>query len=690
MAARSRFDQLGVSLPGNPRDATGARLRVFSAAATRVDCVVYRAEAPASLAERFTLTGLGDGVFEGFSPALTEGASYEIFAAGPSGVHHDFVPTRPLIDPYARGLIELGAGRRAAVIDNEFDWGGIDRPDIPIDHTIIYELHVKGFSQLNPRVPEALRGTYAGLAHPASIEYLQGLGVTSVELLPIHAFITEDALRRDGRKNYWGYNTVGYFAPHPGWASGSARKAGPSAVAREVKAMIRALHQAGIEVILDVVYGHTAEGGPDGPTASLRGLDNASYYRQDPHGNYIDTTGCGNSLNAALRPVQNFILDSMRYWAEQYRVDGFRLDLAATLGRNEAGDFTPEHPLLSAMLLDDVLRSRKIIAEPWDVGRDGWQTGRFPHGFLEWNDRYRDRMRDFWLSDTRLLRESGAAGSGIGRFATRLAGSSNTFSEQRGPLAGINFITAHDGFTLYDLCSYDQKHNQSNGEDGRDGSDNNNSFNHGAEGRSDDASIVADRSLSMRNLFGTLLLSAGIPMILAGDEHARTQLGNNNAYCHDDETTWLSWEPDGTGRALGEHVRKLIALRKQHRALRPEYFARRGERVENASQMDWFNADGQTMTEEQWNDPAARTLQYLATAIDNDPSKAPDRILLIVHARDTAQAVTLPVISRASGFSLLWDSADETPKSGPEGAAYVAGGATVSFTRRSMRLFEVV
>jgi glycogen operon protein len=528
-----------------------------------------------------------------------------------------------------------------------------------MSRSVIYEAHVKGLSELNPDVPADLRGTYAGVAHPATIAHLTALGITAVELLPVHAFVSEAHLRETGLTNYWGYNTLNFFTPHPAYATRSAQQAGPSAVLREFKGMVRLLHQAGIEVILDVVYNHTSEEGKGGPTSGLRGIDNASYYRQTDAGEYIDDTGCGNSLDFGQMPARRLVLDSLRYWAEEVRVDGFRFDLATVLGRDESGEYTREHPLLYAIADDPVLRGRKLIAEPWDVGAGGWQTGNFPDGWSEWNDRYRDRARTFWLRDIADARAHGAPPTGVGSFATRLAGSSNTFAPERGPVASLNFVTAHDGFTLADLVSYDRKHNEANREDNRDGTNDNRSFNHGAEGATDDPEVLAARRRAMRNLLGTLLLSAGVPMITAGDEFGRTQHGNNNAYCQDSELTWLDWTLDGWQQDLLATTQTLVRLRAENPALRPLRYARLGASVPGASEMDWFDASGATMSQDDWQSPENRTLQYLAASTPE--FEEPNRILLIVHGLESDVDVTLPPHEGVTGYTLLWDSADERP-----------------------------
>ena len=413
---------------------------------------------------------------------------------GPHTPGNTFNPGTLLVEPYAKGLVSGGyEDWRSVVIDGSFDWGGVTKPAVPMDRTVIYEGHLKGLSKRHPLVPPALHGTYAGLAHPAMIEHFLTLGVTSIQLLPVHAFATEPRLLQHGLTNYWGYNSLNFFTPHGAYATEENRRQGPEAVLREFKGMVKLLHQAGLEVILDVVYNHTAEEGIGGPRTSLRGIDNRSYYRQHDDGVYVDVTGCGNSVNTSTDAAARLILDSLRYWANDVQIDGFRFDLAATLGRDAAHHFTPDHPLLRAIVDDPALEGVKKISEPWDVGMGGWQTGNFGDGWHEWNDRYRDRVRNFWLSDVDYARRASTAPVGIGGFATRLSGSSNTFSVERGPLASVNFVTAHDGFTLRDLVSYDVKHNVGNGEQNRDGADTNRSFNHGAEGATSDEGILATR-----------------------------------------------------------------------------------------------------------------------------------------------------------------------------------------------------
>ena len=666
----------------------GGVIRVWSANATAIELVVFDEDDLDWAAVRVPLERDADGVWQASSAALTPGARYGLRVDGPPGIEHAFNPVHTLLDPWARGLQRAADGSwRGVAVDSlaaeGFDWGGVGKPRVPLDHTVVYEAHLKGFSKLNERIPDRLRGTYAGLAHDASLEYLTGLGVTTVELLPVQAFVPEERLVRQGQVNYWGYNTLGFFAPHAPYASADAQAGGPAAVRREFAGMVKRLHEAGLEVVLDVVYNHTAEEGRHGPTYSFRGIDNASYYRHDVHGRYVETTGCGNTLDFGTDAAMRLVLDSMRYWADELQVDGFRLDLAATLGRDALGAYSPDHPLLQAMLADPVIGSGKLIAEPWDVGPFGWQTGNFAPGFAEWNDRYRDRMRDFWLGDLRRERH-GEAGSGIGRFATRLAGSANTFAHERGPLASLNFITAHDGFTLADLTAYDVKHNLGNGEHNRDGSDHNNSYNHGVEGPTDDPGVASARRRSIRNLLGTLLLSAGVPMLTAGDEYGRSQRGNNNAYCHDSELTWLAWDPAERDGAIEATVRHLLRLRHENPALRPVRYGRFGERVPSASQLDWYNARGETMTIDHWNDPSQRTLQFLAASTPEFEEF--NRILLVVHASETDAEVLLPEHPGVDDYELLWDSAREEPD-GDLGTRHVPG-ERLGMAPQSMRLFR--
>ncbi len=583
---------------------------------------------------RIPVTDCDGGVWHVFVPGVGSGQAYGYRATGPwdpaRGLRCN--PAKLLLDPYARaltGTVSFGpellghsvtdpdapsdadsaasVPRSLVVAAGEpFRWRNGAHPERPYQDTIIYELHVKGFTMRHPGIPPELRGTYAGLGHQAAIQHLTDLGVTAVELLPVHESIPEGFLVQRGLTNYWGYNTIGYFAPHQGY-SAAVRAGSPGGQVDEFKAMVDALHAAGLEVLLDVVFNHTAEGNHLGPTFCFRGLDNPAYYRLDPAdpARYVDTTGCGNSLNAGDPVTLQLIMDSLRYWLTEMRVDGFRFDLAPTLARQE-GVFGTRSAFFDLVAQDPVVSRAKLIAEPWDVGQgDSYDLGRFPPVWREWNGKYRDTMRDFWRSHP----------VGIGEFATRFCGSSDMFSRsRRRPTASVNLITVHDGFTLRDLVSYDAKHNEANGEDNRDGTDDNRSWNCGAEGPSDDPAVLALRARQSRAMLATLLLSFGIPMLLGGDEAGRTQQGNNNAYCQDNEMTWLDWEAADTG--LLDFTRRLIALRKEHPVFRRSRFLAGAETAE----LRWFTPGGTEMNGGDWSDPSA-----LAIALYLDGADDPDR-----------------------------------------------------------------
>jgi len=680
MPADDPFADLGVTLV-----ADGGRVRVWSANATSMELCLFDPRDPEWVAETVRMHKSDGDVWSAASPMLAPGVRYSVRANGPVTPGNFFTPELHLIDPYARGLARTANGGWRGYVQepDSFPWGASTKPRIGIDHSVIYEAHVKGMSKLNPEVPEELRGTYAGLAHESTIAYLLGLGITSVELLPVHHFVSEQRLVTQGLTNYWGYNTLNFFTPHAAYASREAQLGGTGAVLREFKGMVKLLHEAGLEVILDVVYNHTAEEGLTGPTTSLRGLDEANYYRQSPNGDYVDVTGCGNSLNTATPAAMRLVLDSLRYWANDVQIDGFRFDLAATLGRDDTNTFDPDHPLLIAIRDDPLLAGVKIVAEPWDVGQGGWQVGNFPPGWSEWNDGYRDRVRDFWLTDIGAARSIGHAPNGIGSLARRLAGSAHVFSDERGPVASLNFVTAHDGFTIADLTAYNDKHNLGNGEENRDGATTNRSYNHGVEGATDDVRVLDARCKAMRNLLGTLLLSAGIPMLTAGDEYGRSQRGNNNPYNQDSELTWLSWDREVWQKELWKVTRQLIALRRENPALRPVRYGRSGETVPSATQMDWYNKIGQRMSEADWASPAERTLQYLAASTPE--FEPPNRILLVVHGLEEDVTVCLPQHMGVSGYTLLWDSANDNLADAT--IDHVPGGE-ITLTGASMRLFR--
>ncbi|MEO7146321.1 MAG: glycogen debranching protein GlgX [Terrimesophilobacter sp.] len=662
--------------------AQGGQIRVFSASASTIELCLFNEKDSNWVADTIPLVKDEASVWSATSEKLRAGTIYTLRAEGTGTRPDRFDPTRHLIDPYSRGLSRTTSGDwRSVVLDDHFDFSGVTKPNTPRDRTVIYEAHVKGLTKLNPHVPEGLRGSYAGLAHESTIDYLTSLGITAIELLPVHQFVTEQRLVKMGLTNYWGYNSLNFFSPHAAWASRAAQHAGPEAVLREFKGMVRLMHLAGIEVFLDVVYNHTSEEAPGGPTTSLRGLDDATYYRQTEERDYIDVTGVGNSLDTSHEASRRLVLDSLRYWANDVQIDGFRFDLATTLGRGADNEFDPHHPLLTAIVSDPALAGVKMIAEPWDVGDGGWQTGNFPNGWLEWNDGYRDRVREFWLTDIAEAREHGSAPIGIGQFASRLSGSSQAFSTQRGPTASVNFVTAHDGFTAHDLASYDKKHNLGNGEDNRDGTDNNRSFNHGVEGPSTDPDVEDVRRKAVRNLLATLLLSAGTPMLTAGDEIGRSQRGNNNAYCRDDELSWMPWELEQWQRDLLAITSAGIRFRHDNPAVRPRDFGVWGETLESATQMDWFNAAGESMSITDWDSPGERTLQYLAAC--THATDGFNRILLVVHGVEAEETVTLPAHAGVSAYTLLFDSAEGTISNDDH-----EPGTTLTMTPTSIKLFR--
>ena len=570
----------------------------------------------------------------------------------------------------------------SVVVADTFDWQDDLRPLVDWDATVLYEAHVKGFTRTHPQVPEAQRGTYAGLGHPAVTGSLRDLGVTTVQLLPVQAAMDEPHLTRMGLTNYWGYSTMSYFAPEPSLATAAARHAGAQAVLDEVKTMVRSLHAAGLEVILDVVYNHTAEGGADGPALSLRGLDNLEYYWTD-HGTFLDVTGTGGTLDPRSVHVMDLILASLRYWVQEVHIDGFRFDLAVTLGRDDRG-FRPDHPLLRAIATDPVLRGVKLIAEPWDVGPDGWRTGSFPVPFAEWNDVFRDDVRSFWLSDRAHRERSGeSAVGGIRDLATRLAGSSDLLTEQdpdslpagrslRSPWASINYVTAHDGFTLRDLTVYETKRNHANGEDNRDGTTDNRSWNHGHEGEitpgtEGGAEIEAARRRTARGLLATLLLASGTPMLTAGDEIARTQQGNNNAYCQDNEISWIDWSPAGRARDLREMVKRLLNLRGEHPQLRAPDFLRPADPEDlDAGAVAWFGADGAELDHSAWMDPSRHVLAMLRPAVTG--REGSEHLLVIVSGASSTVRVRLPATPWPQGAArYLLDTALERQDDLPGG-----------------------
>jgi len=643
----------------------GANVAVFSAHARTIElCLFDEADAER---ERIALPERTGDVFHGFVPDIAPGARYGLRAHGPHAPHegHRFNPAKLLVDPYARALDRPFVLHPAMSGTDDHDRpddadsapfvpkgiavptvepATVARPRVPWDKTILYELHVRGFTRLHPDVPVALRGTCAGLAHPAALLHLTRLGITTVELMPVTAAIDEPHLARAGLTNYWGYNPAAWFVPDPRLAPGGID---------ELRHCVGALQAAGIEVLLDVVFNHSGEGNSRGPTLSLRGLDNATYYRMERGAahRYVDDTGCGNTLALDRPPVLRLVLDALRYYAEAAGVDGFRFDLAATLGRRDDG-FDPAAPLLAAIAQDPALRDLKFVAEPWDVGPGGYQAGAFPGPWGEWNDRYRDTVRRFWRGDAGLA----------GELATRLSGSADLFARRaRPPSRSVNFVTAHDGFTLADLVSYARKHNEANSEDNRDGTDANASWNHGIEGPTTDPAVAAARQRDMRALLATLLLSRGTPMLAMGDELARSQRGNNNAYAQDNLLTWLDWTH--ADRELAAFVAALIAERKRHPALRIDRWLT-GAPADDSGipDVEWYRADGQAMTAADWASATNRTLVAVLHATPHQDVPA-DRVVVAIHGADSAAMLQVPEPRAGHAWRCAIDSTRPAPDS---------------------------
>jgi isoamylase len=677
-------------LPGKPYPLgstaykKGTNFALFSEHGARVDVCFY--DADGNETDCITLLERTAFVWHGFVNGIKPGQLYNFRVHGPwdpaNGMR--FNAAKSLVDPYAKAIAgdvdwkapifpyDIASGDamkkdeqdsargvpKSVVILDTFDWSDDCPPEIALPDSVIYETHVKGFSYRNPDVPENLRGTYAGLAHPSSIEYFKNLGVTAVELMPVHHFIDEGNLVDKGLRDYWGYNTLGYFAPMARYSS-SADQGGQ---VREFKEMVKALHAAGIEVILDVVYNHTCEGNHMGPMLSWKGVDNATYYRlvQDDPQFYMDYTGTGNSLNVRNPQMLKMIMDSLRYWVTHMHVDGFRFDLAATLAR-ELHDVSMLSSFFDTIHQDPTLAEKKLIAEPWDVGEGGYQVGQFPVLWAEWNGKYRDTVRRFWKGDGGMLSD----------FAYRLTGSSDLYQfDGRKPYASINFITAHDGFTLCDLVSYNSKHNEANGEDNRDGSDNNDSWNMGAEGPTDDPAIKEARERQMRNFLATLMLSQGVPMLTMGDEIARSQMGNNNTYCQDSELSWMDWNLDDTRKRLREFTCKIIRLRLEHPNLhRRKFFQDReirrrrdGSLVLVEKDASWFDPNGNEVSDEAWNAGWTRAVALLLNGCTLQTSDedgnwiVDDSFLLLVNAADQGVEFTLPPSPRGKPWRQILDT----------------------------------
>jgi glycogen operon protein len=697
-------------LPGRPyplgakANSKGTNFAVYSEHATSVSvCLFDDAGNETDCVELHERTAF---VWHGLILNVKPGQLYGFRVDGPWEPQkgHRFNPKKLLVDPYTEAIsgqvdwkapifpYDLGSGDdtrrddqdsaagvpKSVVVEHRFDWGDDCPPQTPLADSVIYEVHVKGFSKMNPNVPANLRGTYAGLAHQASIDYLKELGITAVELLPIHEMVDEGHLVDRGLRDYWGYNTLGYFAPAARYSSSGDR----GGQVREFKEMVKALHAAGIEVILDVVYNHTCEGNRMGPMLSFKGICNTTYYRQvmDNPRYYMDYTGTGNTLNVRHPQVLKLIMDSLRYWVTEMHVDGFRFDLAATLAR-ELHDVDKLGGFFDTIHQDPTLADVKLIAEPWDVGDGGYQVGNFPVLWAEWNGRYRDTVRRFWKGD----------GGTLSDFAYRLTGSSDLYQHDgRKPYASINFITAHDGFTLCDLVSYNQKHNEANGDNNSDGESNNNSWNMGAEGPTDDPAINTLRERQIRNFLATLLLSQGVPMISGGDEFSRSQRGNNNAYCQDNELTWYDWKLDDSRVRLMKFTRRLVKLRLAHPNLhRRKFFQDRTIRNSVVRDIAWYSADGNEMPESAWTTEWTRSMglmlngKTLHISDENGDPLEDDSFLILVNASHEGVEFTLPPPPNGAPWRMVMDTEniDDPFKSEAVGEKVIVGG-------RSMMLFS--
>jgi isoamylase len=668
-------------------DGSGTNFAIFSAHAEKVELCLFDAKGNRET-DRIPLPEYTHEIWHGYFPDVRAGQLYGYRVYGPYDPKqgHRFNHHKLLLDPYAKSLqghlrwndalfgYTVGHERqdlsfdkrnsarfmpRCRVIDPAFTWGGGAPPRTPWHASIIYEMHVRGFTMRHPEVPEAARGSFAGLSVSALVEYLRDLGITAVELLPVHAFLHDRVLIDRGLRNYWGYNSIGFFALHPEYLAGDSID--------EFKTFVQLMHGSGIEVILDVVYNHTAEGNHLGPTLSLRGIDNKSYYYllEGDERYYNDFTGTGNALELRHPYVLRMVTDSLRYWVEEMKVDGFRFDLATTLARVE-GEYRENASFLDTVAQDPLLATVKLIAEPWDTGHGGYQVGGFPPRWAEWNDRYRDTVRRFWKGDEGQLPE----------LASRLSGSSDIYNRRgRRPWASVNFVTAHDGFTLRDLVSYNHKHNEANGEDNRDGSDHNHSWNCGVEGATDDPQVLQLREQQMRNMMATLLLSQGLPMLLAGDELGHTQQGNNNAYCQDNETTWLDWGDVGeTGARLQEFTRRLIHLRRRHIVFHRHRFFR-GEAIPGTDIKDitWWRADGQEMAEEDWNNGLAKAIAFLLSGepghyhlTEHGEREPDDSFLVMLNASEQTVEFVLPQEHSLHSGSVVIDTARENVGEGVE------------------------
>ena len=692
---------------GSTYDGAGTNFALFSDVAEKVELCLISAEGEET---RIELEEVDAHIWHCYIPSIMPGQRYAYRVHGPfdpaNGKRCD--PNKLLVDPYAKAFDgefdghpslfnydihdhskrntedSLGHTMTSVVINPFFDWGADRAPRTPYNETVIYEAHVKGMTMTHPDIPEELRGTYAGLAHPAIIDYLKDLGVTAIELMPVHQFLQDDHLREKGLRNYWGYNTFGFLAPHQDYSASQK----PGGAVSEFKGMVRAFHDAGIEVILDVVYNHTAEGNHMGPTICFRGIDNEAYYRlvEGDRQHYMDYTGTGNSLNVRHPHSLQLIMDSLRYWVSEMHVDGFRFDLASTLAR-EFHDVDRLSAFFDLVQQDPIVSQVKLIAEPWDVGEGGYQVGNFPPQWTEWNGKYRDTIRDFWRGEP----------STLGEFASRITGSSDLYANNdRRPTASINFVTAHDGFTLNDLVSYNEKHNMANGEDNRDGESHNRSWNCGVEGPTDDERIISLRARQRRNFLTTLLLSQGTPMISHGDEMGRGQKGNNNVYCQDNRLAWVDWNQTRTNSELVEYTQFLTELRAEHPVFRRRRFLRGGPLGAETDDRDiaWLTYEGRVMTTDDWNFDFGKSLMVW---LNGDAITEPDRrghrieddsFLLCFNAHHEDIMFQIPGTEYAHSWEVIIDTTEITGRPtrerivDPEGELRVPARSTIVLIER--------
>ncbi len=697
--------------PGDPYplgatwDGQGTNFALFSAHAEKVELCLFNASGERET-ERIPLPEYTHEVWHAYLPDVKPGQLYGYRVYGPYAPEagHRFNPNKLLLDPYARSmrgrlrwhdaLFGYRVGDRdkdlsfdprdsaaylpkCQVVDaSSFRWG-VHPPQRSMHESIIYEMHVRGFTMTHPDVPRDKRGTFAGLTTPSVVRYIKDLGVTAVELLPVHTFLHDRHLIDNGLKNYWGYNTLGFFAPDPEYVDGSGID--------EVKTFVQAMHDVDIEVLLDVVYNHTAEGNELGPTLSFRGIDNHSYYHllEDKPRHYMDYTGTGNSLNLNHPMVLRMVMDSLRYWTQEMHVDGFRFDLTPTLARETTG-YDPNAGFLTAIAQDPVLNRLKLIAEPWDTGLGGYQVGNFPPGWLEWNDQYRDTVRRYWRGDDGML----------GDLVSRLAGSSDIYRHRgRRPWASVNFVTCHDGFTLWDLVSYNEKHNDANLEDNRDGTNNNNSWNHGHEGPTPDPDVMKARDRSVRNFLATLLLSQGSPMLTAGDEMRRTQNGNNNAYCQDNPTSWIDWKRMRLNRDLIGYVRKLIALRREHIVFHRHRFFK-GKIIPGTDVKDvvWLRPDGGEMEPQDWENPHAHAIAILLSGeaglthlTAHGEQEIDDTFIMLMNASAETVPMVLPALDQPGAWRGILDTTRDDAHAFSNGALHPCHQA-IAVGERSMQL----